>query len=216
MQQTNGATAGRAVRHYSGPEAAHLAGVSYRQLDYWARRRWIVPSLPGQEGVRRCYSPADVVRLAALGHLGRSRVDVAAYAEATGRLRIPAGCGFVIVWGIHDSSVRLVLSDDVCRTAGRPGRYVIFDPEPVLHKLVGNGQDEAAGRARRRIFTPEYKMRVLAEYDGLTQPGAKGAMLQAEGLHSSHLVAWRRSRAAGELALRPPGEKRPVPGSPVD
>ena len=57
-----------------------------------------------------------------------------------------------------------------------------------------------AERPRRRAFTAEYKLRILAEYDALDEPGAKGALLRREGLYSSHLVEWRRARDAGALA----------------
>jgi len=57
-----------------------------------------------------------------------------------------------------------------------------------------------AERPRRRSFTAEYKVRILAEYDALEEPGAKGALLRRDGLYSSHLVEWRRARDAGALA----------------
>ena len=62
-----------------------------------------------------------------------------------------------------------------------------------------------ADRPKRRMFTAEYKLRVLAEYDAAV-PGEKGALLRREGLYSSHLVEWRRARDAGGLdglAARP-------------
>jgi len=57
-----------------------------------------------------------------------------------------------------------------------------------------------AERPRRRSFPAEYKLKILAEYDALTGPGAKGALLRREGLYSSHLIEWRRARDAGALA----------------
>jgi len=57
-----------------------------------------------------------------------------------------------------------------------------------------------AERPRRRAYSAEYKLKILAEYDGLDGPGAKGALLRREGLYSSHLVEWRRARDAGALA----------------
>lgn len=57
-----------------------------------------------------------------------------------------------------------------------------------------------AERPRRRSFTAEYKLAILAEYDAADEPGAKGALLRREGLYSSHLVEWRRARDAGALA----------------
>lgn len=60
----------------------------------------------------------------------------------------------------------------------------------------GVGADDLS-RPRRRRFTAEYKLAVLADYERLTDPGAKGALLRREGLYSSHLVEWRRARDAG-------------------
>ena len=57
-----------------------------------------------------------------------------------------------------------------------------------------------ADRPRRRAFTAEYKAAILAEYDGLAEPGARGALLRREGLYSSHVTEWRRARDAGALA----------------
>ncbi len=59
---------------------------------------------------------------------------------------------------------------------------------------------EADGRAHRRRFSAAYKLRILAEADACTEPGAIGALLRREGLHSSHLATWRAQRAAGVRA----------------
>ena len=185
---------------FSGPEAADLADITYRQLDYWARRTWVVPSRLSCDGVhRRVYTAADVVRLAALGHLGRSRVDVATYGTATGQLRVPADPGFLVVWAISDGTVALTSADDLRRMTSTPGRYVIFDPAAVLRALERRQGAAFEPRPRRRTFSEEYKLAVLSEYDRLTQPGAKGALLRREGLHTSHLVGWRRRREDGGL-----------------
>ncbi len=60
-----------------------------------------------------------------------------------------------------------------------------------------------ADRPRRRTFTPQYKLAIVAEYDRLTEPGARGALLRREGLYHSHLIEWRRARDAGTLAGPP-------------
>ena len=62
------------------------------------------------------------------------------------------------------------------------------------------GVDPRADRPRRRAFTAEYKAAILAEYDALAEPGARGALLRREGLYSAHLTEWRRARDAGALA----------------
>ena len=61
-------------------------------------------------------------------------------------------------------------------------------------------ETEVSTKARRRQFSAEYKRRVLAEADACTKPGEIGALLRREGLYSSHLVEWRRSRDRGALA----------------
>ena len=58
---------------------------------------------------------------------------------------------------------------------------------------------EVPERARRRTFTAQYKLDVLAAYDGAPD-GEKGAVLRREGLYSSHVIEWRRARDAGALA----------------
>src|SRR3984893_10072988 len=65
---------------------------------------------------------------------------------------------------------------------------------------------EVPEKARRRTFTAQYKLDVVAEYDA-APAGAKGAVLRREGLYSSHVIEWRRARDAGALAgpARPRG-----------
>ena len=58
---------------------------------------------------------------------------------------------------------------------------------------------EVAPRAKRRIYTAAYKLRILQEADRCDQYGQIGALLRREGLYSSHLTTWRRQRTAGQL-----------------
>jgi transposase len=63
---------------------------------------------------------------------------------------------------------------------------------------------------RPRIFTGEYKQRVLAEADKAKESsGGIGALLRREGLYSSHLVTWRHERAAGILHALTPQKRGP-------
>jgi hypothetical protein len=58
-------------------------------------------------------------------------------------------------------------------------------------------------------------LRILRLAESCTQAGAVGALLRREGLYSSHLVVWRRARAAGELdALTPKKRGRKVLSAP--
>jgi transposase len=79
-----------------------------------------------------------------------------------------------------------------------------------LGRVSGAGTErrdpEVPERARRRTFTAQYKLEIVAAYDAAPD-GEKGALLRREGLYSSHIVEWRRARDAGALAglARPRG-----------
>jgi transposase len=77
---------------------------------------------------------------------------------------------------------------DRARVTGDPGRVAEERPDP-----------EVPERARRRRFTAQYKLDMVAAYDEAA-PGQKGAVLRREGLYSSHIIEWRRARDSGALA----------------
>jgi transposase-like protein len=78
---------------------------------------------------------------------------------------------------------RALVAGDAGRVTGEQDR-----PDP-----------EVPQKARRRTFTAQYKLDVVAEYDAAAT-GEKGAVLRREGLYSSHVIEWRRARDAGSLA----------------
>jgi len=53
------------TQHYSGKKAAEIVGISYRQLDYWARTDLIRPSVADAagSGSRRQYGYGDLLEL---------------------------------------------------------------------------------------------------------------------------------------------------------
>jgi transposase len=57
------------------------------------------------------------------------------------------------------------------------------------------------------VFTPEYKLAMVAEYDRATGPGERGGLLRREGLYHSHIIEWRKARDAGALVARPAAER---------
>ena len=63
---------------------------------------------------------------------------------------------------------------------------------------------EVSDRPQRRKFTADYKRRILAEIDSATGQGQVGTILRREGLYSSHITTWRKTRdGAGRNALEP-------------
>src|SRR6266568_7502659 len=86
-------------------------------------------------------------------------------------------------------------------------------------EVLTTGEDvQVVAKAHRRVFTAEYKRRILKEAAACTTPGAVGALLRREGLYSSHLVVWRRARGRGELAALAPKQRgrKPTPVDPRD
>ena len=85
------------------------------------------------------------------------------------------------------------------RTTGiRTGQTEVREtPRPLLRapKIV------EGKRAIRRIFTADYKLSVLAEYDRCSEPGERGALLRREGLYSSLVTDWRRQHRTGTLKV---------------
>ena len=121
----------------SAPEAARLAAITYRQLDYWARRGWVPPSVEAGTGRpgRRLYSSHDVLRLAALGHLGRSGTDVAQLGPQVAALELPADdVDYLVVFG-PELSLEVVPAAELRARLGSPGSYVVFDPAPLRRQL---------------------------------------------------------------------------------
>jgi transposase len=73
---------------------------------------------------------------------------------------------------------------------------------------MGSGEGPRSARPKRRTFTAAYKARILREYDQAASGRERGALLRREGLYTSHISDWRRSRDAGAesgLAERPGG-----------
>ncbi len=76
---------------------------------------------------------------------------------------------------------------DRALVTGDAGRVAGERPEPA-----DPGVPE---RARRRRFTAQYKLDVVAEYDA-APTGEKGAVLRREGLYSSHVDRGGAGRSA--------------------
>jgi transposase len=68
---------------------------------------------------------------------------------------------------------------------------------------------ELSDRPRRRTFTAQDKLRILAATDRAAESGGIGAVLRREGLYSSTLSDWRRLRAAGAFGALVPGKRGP-------
>src|SRR5208282_2440224 len=80
---------------------------------------------------------------------------------------------------------------------------------PTVVTAPASPSPELSDRPRRRTFTAQDKLRILAETDRATAPGGIGAILRREGLYSSALTDWRRQRDAGAFTALVPGKRGP-------
>ena len=77
---------------------------------------------------------------------------------------------------------------------------------------------EVVAKPKRRQFTAVYRLRILEEAERCGGPGEVGQLLRREGLYSSHLTSWRKSRREGALkglASKKRGVK-PMERNPLD
>ncbi len=90
---------------FSGPMVCRLTGVTYRQLDYWARTELVTPSItPAQgSGSKRKYSYSDVLEVKVIKSLLNSGVALSRARQAVVCLRNSLGADL--------ASSSLVLSD---------------------------------------------------------------------------------------------------------
>ena len=74
---------------YSGTKAATIVGITYRQLDYWARTDLVRPSLADAQGSgsRRSYSYRDLLELKAIKNLLDAGIKLESVRDAFGYLR---------------------------------------------------------------------------------------------------------------------------------
>jgi DNA-binding transcriptional MerR regulator len=103
---------------YRGPQVCQLVGISYRQLDYWARTGLLRPSLAEAQGsgTKRRYSYRDVLELKVIKRLLDAGVSLQAARRAVGCLREDLGAEL--------SSANLVLSDTTSVLAKTDGELV--------------------------------------------------------------------------------------------
>ena len=78
-----------AKQSFSGSQAAQIAGITYRQLDYWARTNLIRPSLTDAKGSgsRRSYEYRDLLELKGIKQLLDAGIKLESVREVFNYLR---------------------------------------------------------------------------------------------------------------------------------
>src|SRR5664279_3170957 len=78
---------------------------------------------------------------------------------------------------------------------------------PTVVAAPATASPELSGRPRRRTFTAQDKLRILAETDRAADTGGIGTILRREGIYSSALTDWRRQRDAGAFGALVPSKR---------
>ena len=91
---------------FRGPVAANVAGISYRQLDYWARTGLVTPEIRGAagSGSQRLYSFRDVLLLKVIKRLIDAGISLQQIRKAVDHLRAR---------GVNDLTTITLMSDGV-------------------------------------------------------------------------------------------------------
>src|SRR6202158_6434528 len=93
---------------------------------------------------------------------------------------------------------------------GAAGAATVGGRRPPAVPAPAAAAPELSDRPRRRTFTVQHKLRVLAETDSAADVGGIGAILRREGLYSSTLTDWRRQRNSGALGALTPAKRGPT------
>ncbi len=166
---------------YRGVTACAAAGITYRQLDYWARTGLVVPSVrdASGSGTQRLYSFRDIVVLKVVKRLLDAGVSLQNIRKAIETLR---------QWGEEDLATMTLISDGTtvyeCRSA-----------EEVVDLLQG-GQGVfgiAIGGAFKEIQGSLADLPVAAEDEHAADAGVEGT----SDAQLDELAARRARRRAG-------------------
>jgi len=160
---------------YRGPIAAGVVGITYRQLDYWARTNLVTPTVrPATgSGTARLYGFRDILELKIVKRLLDTGVSLQQIRTAVEHLRMR---------GTTDLTQVTLMSDGV-------GVYQCTSADEVID-LVAGGQG-VFGIAIGRVWQ---------ELEGsLAQlPIESSEEIALEDVAGDELAARRRARAAGE------------------
>ena len=137
---------------YRGPAACSAAGITYRQLDYWARTGLVEPSVRGAagSGSQRLYGFRDILVLKLVKRLLDTGISLQQIRTAVNQLREA---------GVNDLAQTTLMSDGasvyLC-TSDDEVIGLVSRGQGVFGIAVGPVQDEVAG-AIHELFPDEHQ-----------------------------------------------------------
>jgi DNA-binding transcriptional MerR regulator len=140
------------IGSFSGKKAADIVGISYRQLDYWARTDLIRPSLADARGSgsRRSYSYRDLIELKLVKTLLDAGIKLESIREAFGYLRDQLGddLSTAKLVSAGNSAVLVTENDELVDVVNR------YQGQGVLNLLALDGVQSQVDAAIE-LFPPE-------------------------------------------------------------
>lgn len=133
-------------RTFSSAQAARIAGVSYRRLDYWARIELVTPSIAASgSGSARRYSLADVVALSVVTALTREGIELSHTRPAVSTIRHPAtrldGNVVIVITGHGASVMHAETLATIAAEARRP--FLAIPLRPIIESITEAAADTA-------------------------------------------------------------------------
>ena len=139
---------------FSGPTVCRLTGVTYRQLDYWARTDLVTPSITpaSGSGSKRTYSYRDVLEVKVIKSLLNSGVSLARARQAVECLRNALGADLAASSLVLSDSGSVLAHDDgdlVDLLRGGQGVFNIVPLASVVAELTSTLSKEQLSTSER-------------------------------------------------------------------
>src|SRR3954451_14125995 len=143
-------TAASAEEGYRGPQVCSVVGITYRQLDYWARTDLLRPSISEARGsgTQRRYSYRDLLALKVIKRLLDSGVSLQSARRALACLRSSGEDVASANLVLNGSQSVLAVSDDEIIDLVKGGQgvlnilplaSVVEELDAAIHELSGSG-----------------------------------------------------------------------------
>ena len=148
---------------FSGQQAAQIVGITYRQLDYWARTNLLRPSAADAQGSgsRRIYTYRDLLELKVIKDMLDAGIKLGSVRNIFDYLRVQLDADI--------ASAHLVVSG---------GSVVLCNGDELLD-VVRNGQGVLNVLPLRSVKADVDARIVSIRLDGTTLPTAGGAAAEA-------------------------------------
>ena len=161
MGSSNVSANGPGTEGFGGPQVCAIVGISYRQLDYWARTDLVRPSLADARGsgTQRRYSYTDLVRLKVIKSLLDAGVKLQTARRAIEYLREDTASWETASLVLDGSDSVLARDGDDLVDLVRRGQGVlnivplghVVDELDARIKTLQPAEKAAAGRRGRRV-----------------------------------------------------------------